>query len=119
LEPLAPVADRVHGTAMASLIVHGDRNRTEAPLPRRIHIVPVLGAGDSFPDDRLIVDLIYHAVLAMRSSTEPSAPGVLIINVSLGNRRRPFHEPLALGATARPAFISVWDTVCCKCWKQH
>lgn len=99
LEPLAPVADRVHGTAMASLIVHGDRNRIEAPLPRRIHVVPVLGAGDAFPSDRLIVDLVYTAVVAMRGGTEPSAPDVLVVNVSLGNRRRPFHG--ALSAWAR------------------
>ena len=95
LEPLAPVADRVHGTAMASLIVHGDRNCTEVPLPRRIHVVPVLGAGDAFPSDQLVVDLIYNAVLTMRGGTEPSAPDVLIVNVSLGNRRRPFHGSLS------------------------
>ena len=95
LEPGAPVANRIHGTAMASLIVHGDRNRSEAPLPRRIHIVPVLGAGDAFPDDRLIIDVIYSAVIAMRSGAEPSAPGVLIVNVSLGNRRRPFQGQLS------------------------
>jgi hypothetical protein len=49
LEPNAPVADRIHGTAMASLIVHGDRNLDEAPLRRRIYVVPVLGANDRFP----------------------------------------------------------------------
>jgi Subtilase family len=98
LEPQAPVADRVHGTAMASLIIHGDRNRDEAPLSRRIHVVPVLGAADAFPDDRLVVDLIYNAVFAMRGGTEPSAPDVLIVNVSLGNRRRPFHGSLSAWA---------------------
>lgn len=95
LEPNAPVADRVHGTAMASLIVHGDRNRTEVPLPRRIHIVPVMGAGDRFPSDRLIVDMIYTAVLALREGPEATAPDVLIVNVSLGNPRRPFHGQLS------------------------
>jgi Subtilase family len=95
LEPGAAVVDRIHGTAMASLIVHSDRNRSEAPLPRRIHVVPVLGAGDAFPDDRLIVDVIYSAVLAMRSGAEPSAPNVLIVNLSLGNRRRPFQGHLS------------------------
>jgi hypothetical protein len=58
LEASAPVAERLHGTAMASLIIHGDRNRAEPPLPRRVHVVPVLGAQDGFPSDRLIVDLI-------------------------------------------------------------
>jgi len=45
LEAGALVAGRVHGTAMASIIIHGDLNRPERPLPRRIHVVPVLGAG--------------------------------------------------------------------------
>ncbi|WP_218578277.1 S8 family serine peptidase [Vineibacter terrae] len=95
LEAAAPVADRVHGTAMASLIIHGDRNSPEPPLPRRIHVVPVMGAGDAFPDDRLIVDLIYTAVVAMRDGPQATSPGVLIVNVSLGNPRRPFHGQLS------------------------
>jgi hypothetical protein len=95
LVPSTPVADRMHGTAMASLIVHGDRNRPEPPLARRIHVVPVMGAGDRFPSDRLIVDLIYMAALAMRGGAEPTAAGVLIVNVSLGNRRRQFHGQLS------------------------
>lgn len=56
---------------MASLIVHGDRNRAETSLPRQIHVVPVLGEADRFPPDRLIVDIIYTAVLAMREGPEP------------------------------------------------
>ena len=95
LEPGALVAGRVHGTAMASVIIHGDLNRPEPPLPRRIHVVPVLGAGDAFPDDRLIVDMIYTAIIAMREGREPTAPDVLIINLSLGNRRRQFHGQLS------------------------
>lgn len=95
LEAGAPVAERKHGTAMASLIVHGDRNRPEPALPRRIHVVPVLGAGDAFADDRLIVDVIYSAVFAMREGAEPTAPGVVIVNMSLGNSHRPFHGQLS------------------------
>ena len=95
LEPSTAVPDRVHGTAMASLIVHGDRNRAEPPLPRKIHAVPVLGAQDRFPDDRLIVDLIYTAVYDIRGTDDPKAPGVLIVNLSLGNPRRPFHRHLS------------------------
>ncbi len=98
LEPKAPVSDRRHGTAMASLIIHGDRNRPELPLPRRIHVVPVLGAQDGFPGDRLIVDIIYAAILAMRDGPQATAPGVLIVNVSLGNPRRPFHGQLSAWA---------------------
>jgi len=98
LVPNAQVVNRQHGTAMASLIVHGDRNRTEAPLPRRIHVVPVLGDGDAFPADRLVVDIIYLALARMRQGDDPTAPGVIIINMSLGNRRRPFHGQLSAWA---------------------
>jgi hypothetical protein len=95
LEPNTLVAGRVHGSAMASLMVHGDRNRPEPPLPRQIHCIPVLGAADHFPLDRLIVDLIYQAVMRMRGPRDPSAPHVIIINISLGNARRPFHGQLS------------------------
>jgi hypothetical protein len=99
LEPNAVVAERVHGTAMASLIVHGDRNKPEAALPRRIHVVPVLrtvsGQREQFPNDRLIVDVIYTAIQTMREGLNATAPGVLLINVSLGNQRRPFYGQLS------------------------
>lgn len=95
LEPNALVAQRVHGSAMASLIVHGDRNSPESPLPRQIHCIPVLGTADRFPSDRLIVDLIYQAVMRMREPAEPSAPHVIIVNISLGNVRRRFHGQLS------------------------
>jgi hypothetical protein len=95
LEPSALVTDRAHGTAMASLILHGDRNLTEPLVGRRVHCVPVLGSRDRFPEDRLIVDLIYQAVLAIREGADAAAPNVIIINLSLGNARKPFHGKLS------------------------
>jgi len=94
LVPDALVAHRVHGTAMASLIVHGDRNRTEASLPRQIHVVPVMGNRDTFPQDRLVIDMVFLAITRLRET----APNVLIVNLSLGNRRRPFHGQLSAWA---------------------
>lgn len=94
LVPDALVAQRRHGTAMASLIVHGDRNRIEPSLPRQIHVVPVMGNGDTFPRDRLVIDMIFLAVTRLRET----APGVLIVNLSLGNARRPFHGQLSAWA---------------------
>jgi hypothetical protein len=91
LERDALVSARAHGTAMASLIVHGDRNRAEHPLPRQIHVVPVMGNGDTFPADRLIIDLIFLAVTRLREQR----PGVVIVNLSLGNSHRPFHGQLS------------------------
>lgn len=98
LEPLTQVANRYHGTSMASLIMHGDLNKKEQRLGRRIHLVPVLGPNDEFPDDRLVVDLIYQAVLAMRDGGEPSAPEVVIVNISLGSSRKPFHGRMSAWA---------------------
>ena len=102
LEPLTAVADRKHGTAMASLIIHGDRNRDESPLPRKIHVLPVMmarpGQEEIFRSDRLIVDVIYQAVRTMRAGADASAPEVLIVNLSLGNPRQPFHGLLSAWA---------------------
>jgi Subtilase family len=95
LEPDTLVANRTHGTAMASLIVHGDRNLAEPLIERRLHCIPVLGAGDEFPDDKLIVDLIYQAVFNMRDGAAATSANVLIVNLSLGNLRKPFHGKLS------------------------
>jgi len=95
LEPNTTLPSRRHGTSMASLIIHGDRNNQETPLPRTIHTIPVLGEGDRFPTDRLIIDLIYQAVISMKIGDEPTAPHVIIVNISLGNLRRPFHGLLS------------------------
>jgi hypothetical protein len=101
LEEQTLVVNRAHGTAMASVIIHGDRNRPEGPLPRRIHVVPVLKWGEineSLPDNRLIVDLIYQAVVGMREGATATAPDVLIVNLSLGNERRPFFGQMSAWA---------------------
>jgi hypothetical protein len=91
LEPVAMVETRAHGTAMASLIIHGDLNRVEDRLPRKIHVIPVMGDGDGFSRHRLVVDLIYLAVIRLRGQH----PGIMIVNLSLGNRYRPFHNQLS------------------------
>lgn len=98
LDALSVVSERRHGTAMASLIIHGDRHLAEPPLQRRIYLRPVLYAPDGNADeqpqhDRLLVDTIYRAVRRMREGDqegEPTAPDVFIVNLSLGDRRRPF-----------------------------
>ncbi len=95
LEGATPIESRVHGTAMASLIVHGDRNNSELPLPRKIVSVPVMGRNDEFPSGRLIVDLIYQAIMSLKDGELASAPHVTIVNISLGNKRRPFHGTLS------------------------
>jgi Subtilase family len=99
LEALTDVPDRTHGTAMASLVVHGDRNRTEEALPRNVFVTPILmGSEEQFPPDQLVVDLVYRAVRNLRAGEEPAAPDVIIVNLSIGNRRKPVGRTLSAWA---------------------
>jgi hypothetical protein len=95
LEPLA-VGRRIHGTAMASAVVHGDiAGAPSIPLERRVFFLNVMFApqdldqAERFPE-RLPADLFEEAVLRMKAGAEPTAPSVIVINVSLGDRNKPF-----------------------------
>lgn len=102
-DALSIVAERKHGTEMASLILHGDRHLNEVPLPRPIYFRPVLyapgGGGNERPlRDRLLLDLVYRAVLRMKEGDAEgaaTAPSVFIVNLSLGDRNRPFSGPMS------------------------
>ena len=98
LEAMSLVTKRYHGTAMASLILHGDRNVTTNVLSRRLYVRPVLYApGNGFPEepnrDQLLIDVIYRAIRRMKEGDEEgpaTAPKVFLVNLSLGDPRRPF-----------------------------
>ena len=96
LEARAIVNRRFHGTAMASLILHGDLNAPEAALGRPIYVRPVMIApadiDEHTPGDRLLVDTLYRAILRMKGTPQQPgiAPTVFLVNISLGDRRRPF-----------------------------
>lgn len=96
-------AEQRHGTAMASLILHGDLNARDAepPVRRRLYVRPVMypqpdgfdGVREVMPPDRLGIDLIRRAFIRMfdgESGEEPTAPTVRIINLSLGDAKRRF-----------------------------
>lgn len=91
-------AEQVHGTEMASLIVHGDLQENGAPLPRPLYVRPVLhgngiGRSEVFPSDRLLLDTIYRCVRRLfegEAGEAPTAPSVRILNLSLGDALRPF-----------------------------
>jgi hypothetical protein len=98
LQARALVNRRFHGTAMASLILHGDLNAPGPPLKRPLYVRPVMVAPDSqdlgecTPTERLLVDTLYRAVLRIKGTLEQAgiAPTVFLVNLSLGDRRRPF-----------------------------
>ncbi len=103
IEPQALVAQRHHGTAMASLILHGDLNADGLSLSRPLHVYPILyarlpGADEETSPTALLVDTIYRAIVRMKEPDTPggpTAPNVFIVNLSLGDRRRTFAGPLS------------------------
>jgi hypothetical protein len=96
LQARALVARRVHGTAMASLILHGDRNEEGSPLSRPLYVRPVMSVTangqEQTESDRLLIDTLYRAVVRIKGSEaqEATAPSVFLINISMGDIRRPF-----------------------------
>ena len=100
----ALVSQRVHGTAMASLILHGDRNEQGETLTRPLYVRPVMITNEhgieQTENDRLLIDTIHRAILRIKGTEaqEGAAPTVFMINLSMGDVRRPFSgvmSPLA------------------------
>lgn len=92
-----PIDLREHGTAMASLIVHGDLNRGEPPIQRPLYVLPIMqpnANGDERTSmNQLLVDVIYRAVRRLKEGDgeQPAtAPAVVLINLSLADEWRPF-----------------------------
>jgi hypothetical protein len=102
LSSRALVSRRAHGTAMASLILHGDLNRPEPSLDRPLYVRPVMQApaqGDECTSpDRLLVDTFYLAIRRMKEGDVGGpavAPSVFLVNLSMADPRRPFSGPIS------------------------
>jgi hypothetical protein len=89
---IAP-SDLQHGTAVASLILHGDSANDGMTSKRQIYARPVLipdtafpGSRECIPHDRLAIDVIHQAVLRIfDGSIEATALSIKLINLSLGD----------------------------------
>ena len=100
-----PASDRLHGTAMASLIAHGDLDAAQPPLRRKLYVRPIMRpapqgwvGGEAVPDEVLVVDLIHRAVRRLfegEGQEPPAAPTVRVVNLSIGIRDRPFDQALS------------------------
>jgi hypothetical protein len=108
-----PPAAREHGTAMASLIVHGDLgDGARTAIASTLYIRPILrsAAGipgaveERVPEDRLFVDLLHRAVQRLFDPDGGAvAPSVRVVNLSIGDRGWQF-----LGAMSPCARLLDW-----------
>jgi hypothetical protein len=92
-----PVSSRHHGSAMASLIIHGDLSAPGEPLDRPLYVRPIMRPHEFVTGheqviaDKLLTDLLHRAVRRMvegEAGREPTAPSVRIVNLSIGAESR-------------------------------
>ncbi len=91
-------AQQQHGTAMASLICHGDLSAPGPALASRLYVRPImeprpLVGGEIVVRDQLLVDLLhrsFHRIFEGDGDQPPTAPSVRIVNLSIGDPVRVF-----------------------------
>jgi Subtilase family len=101
-------SEQRHGTAMASLILHGDLNAPapSPPIRRPLYVRPIMYSQhvgfdepvELMPPDQLAVDVIWRAFLRMyegEGDAAPTAPNVRIVNLSVGDEKRRFAGPMS------------------------
>ena len=99
-------SERVHGSSMASLIVHGDLNQPLPPLSRPVYVRPIMKPQNALgtprperiPGNCLAVDLIHRAVKRLFEGDReegPAAPRVKVINLSIGDRAHQFTQSMS------------------------
>lgn len=105
-----PAQDRVHGTAMASLIALGELDGPKVPLRRPIYARPILRPDPTdfrspreeiTPIDVLLIDLVHRSVRRLfegESDSPPAAPSIRVINLSVGDTQQPFNRTLSTWA---------------------
>ncbi|MHC1781318.1 MAG: S8 family serine peptidase [Anaerolineaceae bacterium] len=96
--------ERKHGTAMASLVIHGEQtNANTQALANQVYFLPIMqpnprarkfkNSEEYFPDEVFFEDRIFRAVRRMfegEGIVPPQAPSVKVINISIGDLNRPF-----------------------------
>ncbi|MBK8186655.1 MAG: S8 family peptidase [Cellvibrio sp.] len=100
--------ETVHGTSMASLILHGDKVLKEAPLRRKIVMCPIMVPDnkdrynqvrqEKISEDHLPLDLVHIIVRRLLKGTPDNpaiAPHVKIINISIGDHHRLFDDRMS------------------------
>jgi subtilase family protein len=93
-----------HGSAMASLIIHGDLSAPGQPINGALYVRPIMQPHPWVPEvetvlpDELLVDLIhrtFHRMFEGDGTHPPTAPSVRVINLSIGDPARMFVRRLS------------------------
>jgi len=102
--------ERKHGTAIASLICHGELDEGGTPLSRPVYFRPIMkpnkddfhSGQEKIPEDMFFEDLIERSVRRIFEDSDDgpaSAPTVKVINLSIGDSSQMFINRLS--ATSR------------------
>lgn len=99
--------DRVHGTSMASVVLHGDLNGNSPTIASQVVVHPILVPDphshdvpkqELSPPDRLLADVIHVAIKRLvegQGPNAPVAPSVRVVNLSIGDLRREFTRTMS------------------------
>jgi len=102
--------ERQHGTAMASLICHGELDANEPPLSNPVYFRPIMKPNLNFPtsprpehipDEVFMEDIIERSVRRLfegEGSEPPAAPTIKVINFSIGDSTKMFFNQLSSAA---------------------
>ena len=93
-------SNQKHGTAMASLVIHGELDDANAPaLKSEVYVRPVMipnqHGNEELHPGSLFVDLVHQAVREIFERTDGRDFAIKVINVSLGDTKRPFGRILS------------------------
>lgn len=101
LEESYSAASRRHGTAMASLIIWGDLNTRQQPIPQKLYSRPILEPHETdpeteqVPDATLLVDKVHKCVQRIVALNAEGVTQISTINLSIGIADRPFDGALS------------------------
>lgn len=103
-----PANGRKHGTAMASLVCHGELDADEFPLSRPVYVRPIMRPNpedfsnstpaEHIPKEHFFEDLVLRSMRRMfegEGGESPVAPTVRIINLSICDSSRVFFYQLS------------------------
>jgi hypothetical protein len=102
--------ERKHGTAIASLICHGELDANESPLTRPVYMRPIMKPDENdfnsprrehIPDYIFMEDIIERSVRRIfegENNELPVAPTIKVINLSVGDASRMFFNQLSPAA---------------------